>query len=895
MLPSRNHRRRAPVVRILVAALLVPLVQPPPVAAQEELTLERLTAHPDWVARSPEDPYWADDGESIYFEQKRMGSDLRDLFEVSLGGDVEEVADARRGDISVSEGDWNRARTAKVYAREGDVYLRDATTGAVRQLTRTAADERGPFFMADQRRIAFERDRAFFIRDLATGLEVQAAEVRAEKDPAKEDDEEGYLDRQQERLFDVVRRDKEKEREARDRARAEQQADPTRAPLPFYLGDDVRVTGTVLSPSGDWLLVSVADAKRDEGKGDLMPNYVTESGYLETEEVRPKVGTGDPRGERLMLLDLRRHETHPLDWSALPGIADDPLAELREAAKARSEAEKKAGGEEDDEGTEEDAAETETVAAEEANPEEQVEEAVREEIAGEEIDEGMVATGETEEEGAAVAGDGKTEGAKEDEEVEEDEKDEPEPRAVQVGDAQWNDAGTRVAVMAFSRDNKDRWIATIDLDEPALVPRERLTDPGWINWDFNDMGWLPDGDTLWVLSEESGWSHLYLHAMADDSRRQLTQGEYTVGNVTVSPDGRQLYFLANRERPAVWEVYRLPTSASPALGAEPERLTRLEGLVEYELSPQGDRLLLSHSTTLRPPELFVQGAAPGAAATRLTETVTPEFAGIDWVEPEIVAVPSSHAPRPIYSRLYLPDDFDPARAEPYPAVFFVHGAGYLQNSHAGWSYYYREMLFHTFLARRGFVVLDMDFRASAGYGRDWRTAIYQRMGHPELEDLEDGIAWLTAEHNVDPDRVGVYGGSYGGFMTLMALFRRPGLFAAGAALRPVTDWAHYNHEYTSNILNTPEIDPEAFERSSPIEHAAGLEDPLLIIHGVLDDNVLFEDTVRLAQRLIELEKEDWWVAMYPVEPHAMQEPTSWLDAYRRIWDLFERELAPAGP
>jgi dipeptidyl aminopeptidase/acylaminoacyl peptidase len=166
------------------------------------------------------------------------------------------------------------------------------------------------------------------------------------------------------------------------------------------------------------------------------------------------------------------------------------------------------------------------------------------------------------------------------------------------------------------------------------------------------------------------------------------------------------------------------------------------------------------------------------------------------------------------------------------------------------------------------------------------------MGHPEVEDLEDGVAWLVKNRGVDPRRVGTYGGSYGGFLTFMSLFRKPDLFAAGAALRPVTDWAHYNHGYTSNILNTPEVDPEAFERSSPIEYAAGLTKPLLICSPVEDDNVLFQDSVRLVQRLIELRKEDFEIALYPVEAHAFREPTSWLDEYRRIFKLFERYLKP---
>jgi dipeptidyl aminopeptidase/acylaminoacyl peptidase len=129
-------------------------------------------------------------------------------------------------------------------------------------------------------------------------------------------------------------------------------------------------------------------------------------------------------------------------------------------------------------------------------------------------------------------------------------------------------------------------------------------------------------------------------------------------------------------------------------------------------------------------------------------------------------------------------------------------------------------------------------------------------------------------------------------MALMALFKDPDLFAAGAALRPVTDWAHYNHPYTSNILNTPELDPEAYEASSPIEFAAGLEKPLLLCAPMLDDNVLFQDTVRLVQRLIELQKTEFETALFPVEPHGFREPSSWLHEYRKIYDLFERWVRP---
>jgi dipeptidyl aminopeptidase/acylaminoacyl peptidase len=226
----------------------------------------------------------------------------------------------------------------------------------------------------------------------------------------------------------------------------------------------------------------------------------------------------------------------------------------------------------------------------------------------------------------------------------------------------------------------------------------------------------------------------------------------------------------------------------------------------------------------------------------------------------------------------------------YPVVMFVHGAGYLQNAESRWPDYFREQMFHNLLVQHGYIVLDLDYRGSEGYGRDWRTAIYRNMGHPELDDYLDGLDWLVANRQGDRDHAGIYGGSYGGFMTFMALFQKPGVFKAGAALRPVSDWTQYNHEYTSNILNTPDIDPEAYKVSSPIEYAAGLQDHLLIAHGMIDDNVFFKDSVDMVQKLIELRKDKWSIAPYPLERHGFVHADAWYDEYRRIYELFESTL-----
>lgn len=191
---------------------------------------------------------------------------------------------------------------------------------------------------------------------------------------------------------------------------------------------------------------------------------------------------------------------------------------------------------------------------------------------------------------------------------------------------------------------------------------------------------------------------------------------------------------------------------------------------------------------------------------------------------------------------------------------------------------------------KGYTVLDMDYRGSAGYGRNWRTGIYRHMGGKDLDDEVDGAKYLAEKLQVDARRIGIYGGSYGGFMTLMALFTQPDVFASGAALRSVTDWAHYNHGYTSNILNEPFTDSIAYRRSSPIYFAGGLKGKLLMCHGMVDTNVHFQDIVRLSQRLIELGKNNWELAVYPVEDHGFTTPSSWTDEYKRILLLFERTL-----
>lgn len=457
----------------------------------------------------------------------------------------------------------------------------------------------------------------------------------------------------------------------------------------------------------------------------------------------------------------------------------------------------------------------------------------------------------------------------------------------------WNEPGTTGLIGAVSGDGKQAWLWAMDAASGALAQLTHLVDDAWVGgpcafWATQQCaGWLPDGQRAFYISERDGHAHLYTVSADGSDTRQLTSGAWEVHSAAVAP-GRDRFYLTTSEGSAHERHFHHMSFD----GSGRVRITDMPGRHDATPSPDGSTIASVYSFANRPPDLFLAANTPRAEARRITTSPTPTWSAHDWIVPEIVHIPARDGAL-VPARIYRPGDVGsrPNGA----AVIFVHGAGYLQNVHYWWSSYYREYMFHHLLAERGYVILDLDYRASAGYGRDWRTAIHRHMGGTDLDDHVDASRWLQRTFGIDPERIGIYGGSYGGFITLMALFTHPQDFGAGAALRAVTDWAHYSHNYTGRILNLPQDDTLAYRRSSPIHFAEGLEDPLLITHGMVDVNVHFSDVVRLAQRLIELGKTDWELAVYPVEDHAFVEPTSWMDQYRRILELFETHLHRTAP
>lgn len=458
----------------------------------------------------------------------------------------------------------------------------------------------------------------------------------------------------------------------------------------------------------------------------------------------------------------------------------------------------------------------------------------------------------------------------------------PADRAVTMMTMGWAPRTDRALLMAIPADYKDRWIYTATPDG-NLAEVDHIRDEAWVGGPgLFTAGWLPGGERVYFVSERTGWAHLYTAPADGGEATQVTSGAWEVRDVALSGDGRAFHITTSEAHPGEQHLYTVPVS-----GGSRTLVTPMEGWNEATVSPNDRMVAVLHSSANRPAELYLKRMNRSADARQVTVSTSDDFLRGPWIEPAIVTIPARDGAQ-VYARIYRPEDVGAERNG--AAVLFVHGAGYLQNAHRGWSSYFREYMFHHLLASRGYVVLDMDYRGSAGYGAEWRTGIYRHMGGKDLSDQVDGARWLAANEDVDPDRVGIYGGSYGGFITLMALFTEPDVFAAGAALRSVTDWAHYNHWYTSRILNQPQDDEEAYRRSSPIYFAEGLEGHLLIAHGMVDTNVQFQDVVRLAQRLIELGKENWEMAVYPVEGHGFVTPESWTDEYRRILELFEESI-----
>lgn len=454
----------------------------------------------------------------------------------------------------------------------------------------------------------------------------------------------------------------------------------------------------------------------------------------------------------------------------------------------------------------------------------------------------------------------------------------------------WSPDGSRALVQFAGEHDKDLWITELD---PASGRVRVLThdhDDAWIGGppiQSNNTGptlleWLDDGSFVFA-SERGGWSHL--HRMEPNGAiRQLTTGPWEVRGATLSPDRRTWLLQASEADAATDHLYTLP-----AAGGTLTRITPTGGRNAGTWSPDGTQLAVLRSSSVELADLYLM-PSKGGVDRRVTASGTDAMVSRRLVTPQIVSITHPDG-KPVYAALYKPARPNRERA----ALLHIHGGGYRQFAHLGWSVYGWSGhlgLLHYFL-EQGYTVLDFDYRGSAGFGRDYRTDIAHSMGQKDVDGAVAAAKWLVKTQGIDSTRIGIYGVSYGGFMTLMSQFRYPGIFAAGVSRAPVTDWAHYSDGWTSRILGRPQFDSVAYRTSSPIYYAEGLKDHLLIEHGLVDDNVHFQDTARLVQRLLELEKE-FEVMYYPMEPHVIETEIGRYDQSKRAAAFFARWLLRRG-
>ncbi|MES1227874.1 MAG: prolyl oligopeptidase family serine peptidase, partial [Armatimonadota bacterium] len=345
-------------------------------------------------------------------------------------------------------------------------------------------------------------------------------------------------------------------------------------------------------------------------------------------------------------------------------------------------------------------------------------------------------------------------------------------RAGNISNLSWSPDGNHAIAMARAEDSKDVWIIGFDTKTEKTSVLWTEHNDAWVGGPGRGLtGWLPDGSRFYFSSERNGYANLLSMPAGGGEIVPIVEGKFEVSGVRMDTEHNRFTFVSSEGSP-----FKRHLDVVKFDGKGRRKLADLSADedMQYAIAPDGETVAVVKSKPNRPGELYVNNV-------QVTTTPTEEWLSGPWIEPEVVMVPSTDGVK-VPARLYKSKTWKKGG----PAVIFIHGAGYLQNVYDGWSHYFREYMFHHYLMDKGYVVLDMDYRGSAGYGRDWRTAIYRHTGGKDLDDEVAGAEWLVSQQGVAKDRLGVYGGSYGGFLTLMAMFTRPGVFASGAALRPVT-------------------------------------------------------------------------------------------------------------
>lgn len=796
-----------------------------------KLTVEKIMRDPKWIGSSPSNPFWSADGNSLYFNWNPDKAPADSLYYITPDNKtpVKATIEQKENILMPFSLKWNNDHSAFVYSKDGDIFMTNVKTGVTRQITKTPDMESNPEFSFNGKKVVYSHNQNLFAWDISSGETIQLTNLQ--------------------------------------KGGAEASS--------FSGGGFQRGGGTRGGISGNQSFNNQGGENQEERwlAKDQMEHFEVLRERKEKREASAAYNKSLPKREELRKINIGEGNLQGISLS--PDGRFVGYRVFYQPANAKSTIVPNYVTES---GYTVDIPGRTKVGSPQSSSKFFIYDRVMDSVFSMNVDQipGIKDLPDY---------------LKDYPTMYEKRSKNPVDRTVTFSLPSWSPEGAYAVLDIRAQDNKDRWLMLWDTASKSLKLLDRQRDEAWIGgpgtsggfgfgFGSPSTGWINE-TTFWYQSEATGYSHLYTVNVTTGEKKALTSGKYEVQKAQLSEDKKYFYITTNEVHPGEKQFYRLPVS-----GGKAERITTMTGANNVTVSPDEKWLAVLYSYSNKPWELYLQENKPGSKAVQITDKAqSEEFKSYKWRDPEVITFTARDGAK-VYARLYKPSK--PAKGK--SAALFVHGAGYLQNAHKWWSDYFREFMFNNMLADNGYYVLDIDYRGSAGYGRDWRTAIYRHMGGKDLDDNVDGANYLVKTFGVDPKHIGLYGGSYGGFLTLMALFTTPDVFKAGAALRPVTDWANYNHGYTANILNEPYNDSLAYRRSSPYYFASGLKNHLLICHGMVDVNVHFQDAVKLSQRLIELGKDNWELAVFPMEDHGFVEPSSWTDEYKRIFKLFETQL-----
>ncbi len=451
----------------------------------------------------------------------------------------------------------------------------------------------------------------------------------------------------------------------------------------------------------------------------------------------------------------------------------------------------------------------------------------------------------------------------------------------------WSSSGESLMVDSSDFFLEHRSIRTYDAatGEATLFYSEtesRQVNPAW------SAAWAPDDRGLIILSDRDGWYHLFHKPNPRARPRALTGGEWEVASFEVDSANRLVYFLANRSDAAERQLYRVPLA-----GGAVEQVGRLPGTHAAAFSP-GFRWaadIISHDTL--PPDLYLTNLVGDPVETRITRSPPPGFPRYAWAETRYPRFKSHVDESELIARVTLPPDFDESRR--YPMIV---GSVYSDSVRRQWGGRTAHPTWglDQVLANRGYVVLNVNVAGSWGQGKAHRQRLVDGLyGNIDIDDLESGVRYMVAEGYADPERIGIWGSSYGGLMTLMSLFKKPGLYAAGIAGAPASNVWHAYPEQMWTLGRTVHDNFERYARQTPQQHVEGLEDPLMIIHGNADVVVLYGDSLDLASRLIRADKTFDLVTL-PGASHAWTRDSLQQSrfAFNKMLDFFDRHVKRGG-